>query len=244
MGATEFTTQVYRAPSMESAYRTAVSEATLEYGNDGYNGTISTTSGVRSAVDRPMTEQGAYLYAASHDDGQKWEAAIGIPVADVKNFTFKKIKLTVSLDPSEDDCNFSPNYELEEKARKLAFSTYGGKVHAVEVTPKIKTKTVVTSATGKSVLRYRLDTGYGSALFNTKSAAVAAAKKAVDGGRSSVSVQAVRVYPESSLGDQRNVAEIRKVTVSATATVVVTIAQPKKWDTPTAGWVFYGLAAC
>jgi hypothetical protein len=244
MGATEFTTQVYRTTTMASAYRAAVEEATHEYGYDGYNGTISTTSGVRSVVNRPMTEQGAKLYAAVHDDGQKWESALGIPVADDKNFTFKKIKITVSLDPSEEEFSFSPKYALQDKARKMAFRTYGEKVHAVDVTPKVKTKTVVTSATGKSVLRYRVGAGYRSALFDTKAKAVAAAKKEVADGRGVASIQAVRVYPDSDFDDPTTVAEVREITVSATANVVVTIAEPKKWDTPTAGWMFYGLAAC
>jgi len=46
MGACDFQNKS-RGTSMSEAYRSAVSEAREEYGNDSYNGTISTTSGFR-----------------------------------------------------------------------------------------------------------------------------------------------------------------------------------------------------
>ena len=46
MGATDFTTTATGRNAQE-AYRAACEEATYEHGHDPYNGTISTTSGVR-----------------------------------------------------------------------------------------------------------------------------------------------------------------------------------------------------
>lgn len=49
MGATDFTHEVHADVSMEEAYSMAVSEAISFYGNNPYNGTISTTMVVRKS---------------------------------------------------------------------------------------------------------------------------------------------------------------------------------------------------
>jgi len=248
MGATGFTTGVVKADSLAQAYSREVADARAEFGSDGYNGTISTTSGFRQVVPLPMTAAGAGLYAeARWDDANKWEDALAIPVADEEHFTFKTVKLNVTVDPVDEAGRPRTirEYDVREAAVEKAILEHGCAVHNVAVASKIKTRTIVTSATGRAVTKYEVAGGYNRGqLFNTKAQAVAAAKKIVSSGygNDKISIRAVKFYPETNSTDA---AVIRTETVEAKGTATVTLAVPKKpHSTPVAGWIFFGLAAC
>ena len=112
MGATDFITYQPGA-DLQAAYREAVAESVSEYGRDPYNGTISTTDGAYRAVDRPLTREGASLYAQERiDDAQKWGPALAVPVSDDGNFTLTKVRFTVTLEEGDDD-SWSPRHAPE-----------------------------------------------------------------------------------------------------------------------------------
>lgn len=244
MGATDFVTGVIRTPSLRDAYDAAVRDAIAERGHDPYNGTISTTGGYHQAVRTPMTVSGANFVAQlGWEQAEKWGAAEAVPVAEDSHFTFTKVKLTLELPVADEYGNPTSEYDLREAAIKKAVKKYGETLHAVEVTPKVKTKVIVENATGRAVTKYEL-TGRGSApLFDTKAQAVAAAKKSVAEGNwhTELTVRAVKVYTDTG---STAATVIKKVTAEAKAAVTVTLATPKKpYDTPITGWVFYGIAA-
>jgi hypothetical protein len=83
MGACSFTTSAY-GKSMSEAYNNAVEDATHEYGNDAYNGTISTTRGCRD-VTAEYKRSGKSLNQFindSIDNFNKWGACGGICVEE------------------------------------------------------------------------------------------------------------------------------------------------------------------
>ena len=85
MGASSFQTSSYGV-SMSDAYRNAVEDATYEYGNDRYNGTISTTHGCRDMTSE-FKRSGKSLSEFIRDNidkCQKWGDAWGICVEQPK----------------------------------------------------------------------------------------------------------------------------------------------------------------
>lgn len=83
MGACSFTTSAY-GKSMSEAYNNAVEDATHEYGNDAYNGTISTTRGCRDVTaeyKRSGKSLNQYIND-SIDNFNKWGACGGICVEE------------------------------------------------------------------------------------------------------------------------------------------------------------------
>lgn len=239
MGATDFTTY-HAGENLAKAYNDAVREATSEYGNDPYNGTISTTSGADQVVREVTTRSAAGLFAAANiERAHKWEAALAVPVADDKNFTYAREKFTVELTDS-DERSWSAEHDLEDKARRIAHSKHGARVHAVEVKAKVKTKVVTTPAAGRSVLRWQSGS---HRLFDTKTEALRHAREQAAGRQGTIGVKQVRVWPDSTFSDKTLAAEVTEVAVKATAEVTVTIATPKR-HLVTEGWLFFGLAAC
>lgn len=83
MGATNFDHIIYTTASMEDAYQNAVGEALHECGHEPYNGTISTTGGVRpSPLAGPVPESQIDWNAISGrlDHLNKWEDCEALPI--------------------------------------------------------------------------------------------------------------------------------------------------------------------
>lgn len=79
--ATFFHVVVGHKDDLDGAYKSAVDDARREFGDNPYNGTISTTNGVRLAHPTPMTEQAAMDKADDLIDAYtKWESAGAIPL--------------------------------------------------------------------------------------------------------------------------------------------------------------------
>jgi hypothetical protein len=85
MGATTFFTTA-KGKSLTNAYNNAVDQATYDYGNDPYNGTISTTDGVinkthvlKSMIENSSTEREALesWVEMAEENTHKWEACWG-----------------------------------------------------------------------------------------------------------------------------------------------------------------------
>lgn len=95
MGATNFL-MFANAKNAKSGFRQLSEDAIYEYGNDAYNGTISTTSfvGVTKTVADKYTktaEKTAVKYIENHDFGRKWECrAVDCGVVEYRIITVKK----------------------------------------------------------------------------------------------------------------------------------------------------------
>lgn len=252
MGAAAF--QCYQSGAdMALAYKTAGQEAEAEYGYGPYSGTIATTHGVRQVVFSPTTlKSGALAAERGYGLGEKWGAALAIPVAADEEFDFSTVTFDVTAPPASAivDWTGTPTVmqttesDLTELASQHAQVTHGIRLHAITVTPQITTRLVVAASGGRGVTRYTLDgVDRGDRrFFTTRAQALKAAKEhltASDWARN-VKVRPVRYFPEQN---DATAATVKKETVSAHATVEAILATPKCPSPKTIGWLFYGTAA-
>lgn len=102
--------------SMNEAYKSAVEDAIYEHGNDSYNGTISTTNGVKDVTKefrssgKSVSEFADYLY--ENDKLQKWGLALGICINPpvVNN---NKVKTQVKTTPQKGTRKWETRYVAE-----------------------------------------------------------------------------------------------------------------------------------
>lgn len=103
MGAHSFTA-VSKETDPKAAYAALVAEARSEYGNDAYNGTISTTRGFRVVSGTPLSQSAADAMIESRIDSlSKWDVCEAVAVGKAKKV--KKRTVTVTLRPAADDAN-------------------------------------------------------------------------------------------------------------------------------------------
>jgi len=102
MGSTSFTEVYYGKASAPDAYSELVSQALVEYGHDGYNGTISTTRGVSLVKVQPMTVEAASALAEMRIEKlSKWDVCEAIPLvaetrAEYELWPDQEVHLTVT----------------------------------------------------------------------------------------------------------------------------------------------------
>ncbi len=114
MGSTTFYDEFFGEPNAtaKEAYHQLVQDATWESGHEGYNGTISTTSGVQAVNVAPMTKEAAYALAETRIEKlSKWENAEAIPLVaetpDVwEQLPNQRVTLSVSGDVLNDEARF------------------------------------------------------------------------------------------------------------------------------------------
>lgn len=81
MGSSSFSDVWRGTGTVEEAYQELVSQALVEYGHDGYNGTISTTRGVRLVPGKPTNLADAETLAETRIDKlSKWDVCEAIPL--------------------------------------------------------------------------------------------------------------------------------------------------------------------
>ncbi|KZF17787.1 hypothetical protein [Rhodococcus sp. EPR-134] len=99
MGGHDFHEVVYTNSDVEAVYEDLCAEAVLEYGNNGYNGTISTTRGVNPVRVPPMSLAAAFTLASDRVDGlDKWNACEAIPLLEERQPVYENDgRVTVSL---------------------------------------------------------------------------------------------------------------------------------------------------
>jgi hypothetical protein len=105
-----------RGSSMNDAYKTAVEDAIYEHGNDPYNGTISTTSGVKDVTKqyrssgKSIGDFAEYLYET--DQLQKWGNALGVCLSEpvVNN---NKVKTQVNTTPQKGTRKWETRYVVQ-----------------------------------------------------------------------------------------------------------------------------------
>lgn len=236
MGAHSFDLNVPGAQSMVAAYNEADREARHEYGNEGYNGTISTTSGCQQVEYSAMTVDAARIYAGNNvERAHKWEAALAVPTSDDANFTFRTEKFTVLG-------NGGSQYDVREAGEKEAVRRFGTAVHKVTVEPDVKYKMVATNTPGRPVLKYTFKQHQGHRVFDTRAEAVAAAKEVLartGAFDTKVEIRAMKVYEDTTVA-----VTVERVVTKSTGKVTVTVATPKRSAAPVTGWTFFGWAAC
>jgi hypothetical protein len=239
---------------MHAAYKQACADAEYEDGHSGYSGTIATTNGILRVVQQPMTRSGALFYAGQVDGDtlEKWGPAHAIPVAGDERFTFTKKKFTIELPVRQAVLNWddkptgqmrdTTEWDLHQAAGAEAQKLFGTAVHDVAVTAQLKAKAVAEPTPGTPVTRYEV-AGYRNGprkLYTTKAQAVKAAGEQLlkSSDFPKLSVQPVKYWPDS---DTTDAVVVRKETVSAKATVEVTLAKAERPLVD--GWLFFGTAA-
>jgi len=100
------------AASMKDAYNNAIEDATDEYGNDPYNGTISTTNGFVD-VTKKFKESGKKLndFIESAEDVMDKRDCWGICTVEPK-LNSNKIKSQVEIIPQVGTCVWESRYEV------------------------------------------------------------------------------------------------------------------------------------
>jgi hypothetical protein len=105
-----------RGSSINDAYKRAVEDAIYEHGNDSYNGTISTTNGVKDVTKqyrssgKSIGDFAEYLYET--DQLQKWGNALGVCLSEpvVNN---NKVKTQVNTTPQKGTRKWETRYVVQ-----------------------------------------------------------------------------------------------------------------------------------
>jgi hypothetical protein len=99
--------------SMREAYNNVVQDAIYEHGNDSYNGTISTTSGVTDMT-REFRSSGKSLgdFAYYLYENNNWGAAVGICISEPVVNT-NKIKTQVKTTPQKGTRKWETTYQVK-----------------------------------------------------------------------------------------------------------------------------------
>ena len=164
MGAHDFM-KVGQGKNANEVYRAMCEEAEYESGHSGYNGTISTTSGLLMVERQPLPEAIATRIAnrlIEQDDQRIYKGGpCGcIPLADAKAITTRTVKLAMMVTPDMmDRFNGTPTEALREAVAKELAATKALRPgeHIVKIarsggTPKVRG--AVTTMPGKAVTRY------------------------------------------------------------------------------------------
>ena len=268
MGSTSFY-QTYTGPlSVEYAYRELVAEARAEYGYDPYNGTISTTGGVRLVGGAPVTiEEAAALAETRIDNLHKWESCEAIPIRsytppEYEAWPDQEVQMTVSGAVYNDKTllamaarqtlRMNANLEITEVAIKVQnpgftrLASVEKRVVAEAPKEKAETRYFITRVdpNRQHSLREALDWEKGYASQAAARAALDTVLRYDFHGIPDVEVEIIGLVRRASG------APLVKATVSAkkvTGTFVVKIrrqTKPPVHGTDRAGYYFYGWAAC
>lgn len=258
MGAHTFGSAIWTDADLRTAYNRAVADAAHEYGESGYNGTISTTYGITEAMrgeTMTMTENAATFIAnAVFSDMAprelsvgKWGNAKGLKIASDEAFTFTTKTLTADLSDvhayqreqfDREDVHIT-DWVARDFAAYLASKTFAlGTIHTVAVDFAPKVKMVTTRPEGAPATRYEVvNENHAVRTFDTRPAANAFIRKEMESSTSRYTALAVRAV--------KTLSTTKRVVVAAKVKVTVTLATPRARrpkDTRN-GWFMYGVAA-
>lgn len=268
MGSTSFYQTYHGDGTVQQAYAQLVSDAREEYGWDPYNGTISTTGGVRAVAVKPMRLKEAEELAETRlDNLNKWEECEAIPLvaetaAEYEQLPDQEAYFTVSgavfNDPvllhmaTRQTLGMNANLEITEVSLKVErpsfkrMATVEKRVVAEAPKEAAETRYFILPADPNRSRSLRDDLAWDKGHPSQ-----AAARAALD----SVLLYGFSGIPDVEaeiIGVTRRVsgAPLVKATVSAkkvTGTFVVKtrrIIKPATFGTERAGFYFYGWAAC
>lgn len=243
----------------EQAYSTLCEEALHEHGHDGYNGTISTTSGVHVVTQTPQTREQASKIMGERIEGlHKWDACEAIPLVEETQDEWedagqKEVTLTLSgadyADPAKVKAALA-------KALKTKVEQVGGYrvARSQDFRRRMQVEPKVTAAAPKekAETRYFILTGDGRLpAWEDGHPSQAEARKALPQALRlgfgddvpPVDVEVISMTRRIS-GASLVTARVEAKKVTATFTVDLrTLVKRGKVGTKQAGWVFYGWAA-
>lgn len=264
MGATNLEQVIYTTAPAREAYERLVDEAISEYGNDPYNGTISTSGGYRIHGNHAMTEAEAYKVAEQRLSSlNKWEAFEAIALVDPKTIktrrvtrtfkiTGKAIKDAGSLSAAIKSAAMGISLREGEKITRYAVATENGTWGNPKQTLRHKATSRATE--GKAVTRYFVKyanrfseqpewkNGYATMALARKALEAVAAKPAKRGMFNEPDTISYEIVAEVRREDGRPLAVAVSEVVGAEVEVNIDIEKaPAK--RVAAGWLFYGWAA-
>jgi len=252
MGSTNFENVYYGDSTMADAYRELCEQATREYGDDPYNGTIATTNGVRLLVDTPMSELAAFRLAGAHlDEFTKGEACGAIPLVgrgEAKTCT-RTVKVTVGGPIDYESLRTAVEATLTdgEVAGDIHWNWNTGytAVGSDLPLPVVKTKIVAAATDGAALTTYIVLCD-GRVLEQGFATQAAARAQALAIAKAETSAQThtygVRAVTSREHGDADLVRVVRTV-VSTKITCRVAVALPVPASAARKGWLFFGWAA-
>jgi len=252
MGSTNFENVYYGDSNMTDAYHELCEQATLEDGRDPYNGTISTTEGVRLLVGSPMSELAASKLARAHlDDFSKWGECGAIPLvarAETKTCT-RIVKVTVPgpVDYESLYAAVEATFPVDEVAGEIDWNWSTGytAVGSDLPLPVVKTKIVAAATEGAAVTTYTvlcdgrvLEQGFATQAA-ARAQALAIAKAETSAETHTYGVRAVT----SREGGDRDLVRVVRTVVSTKVTCRVSVALPVSPSSARGGWLFFGWVA-
>lgn len=254
MGSTNFDLEMVTDKNLEEVYREACEQARYEEGSDPYNGTISTTRGVRHHPEQtqPVSVSVAEQLSRQRLDFlNKWGEAEGLPLARASDVRARIVKVKVTVPEGE-----HRHYHAVSEAIWLAAQKRckPGEHVASWAQPQwdVKLARSVAVTPGTASLRYYITTGerWGDAGlcvlgvdrsgYATKAEARAAAVAAV---RQSTDALTLHVTARREVGGNPTLLTVVAAAQSASATVDVTLHRTQP-GAARAGWLLYGWAAC
>lgn len=259
MGASYGTTYVKTTESHADAYNTAVSVAHDQHGGDAYNGTISTTSGVKRLWQAAMSQKVAERFANSEpvvESLVKWGAAGALLVATDESFTRRTKK--VRHVTSEVEYNIISKAILKAAEIEAAPGEHVESVTIVLDKPKWTLRNERTVV--KPEIRYEVRLSgrvVEDGVFEKKAAAVAKAREVsklwlqegrgnnlldTDGRPAWVRPAAITVHAVVKAGDTDQVCDFSPQLQSRTVTAEVVFAKAKS-TVQNEGWLFCFWAA-
>lgn len=246
-----------KTTTAQEAYRALVEDALYEEGHDGYNGTISTTSGIQQGSTKLMMPSEANKFASSRMDKlSKWDNAEYVRIYNPATLLKRKVVKTVRINAAQiKDLKYPLGSILRAAEEKVSLRE-GESIEKVETVhenhrPKISAKfrNVVETTEGKSETRYFVTRkGYGDDLdWKQGHATMALARKALidfmNQPVSSYNVSEMEYEVVARVGRPDTTAMIsaKREIVWVEAEVEIEICKPTAKSTT--GFLFYGWAA-
>ena len=270
MGSTDYSHIYYGIEPLATVYRDLCSDALIEDGNNGYNGTISTSDGIAPARDvrAPMTLAAAKAYAETAlDNMSKRDAACAVPLLAADAVATRQVKVTLVLDGTQyaatqiRTANANPLDALLAAKVKLAAGERISKTNVAQKTDDSYTYDITlawrvtpTAPKGATETRYFVSNGKSlpdwNAGFASQSAARAAAIELANDTATNYQNSLFNGLPATQtlevismtrrVGGAPLVSVAREVT-KATIKFAVTI--EKATSTTQGGWYIFGWAA-
>lgn len=240
MGSTNFENVYYGDSDMADAYRELCEEAIRLDGGNPYNGTISTTGGVRLLVGSPMSEVAARKLAEAHlDEFTKRESCGAIPLVDrvAGKTCTRTVKVTVPgpLDYESLRTAVEATLAAGEVAGQIDWNHgyTGFAVVGSDLPLPVATTTYTVLCDGRI-----LEQGYPTQAA-ARAQAVAIAKADTSAQTHTYGVRAVI----SREGGEADLVRVVRTVVSTKITCRVTVALPVPASAARRGWLFFGWAA-
>lgn len=259
MGARDFRDSS-KIADVAKAYDECVRQALFEYGHDGYNGTISTTSGYKVFSATPVTPQEAEaIIERELENLNKWDACGAIAISDAGEGPKRKVTRKVTLDHERSGYELHRWLDTAEGRAKFKLELKPGeRIASVKVTADERTyahKKVRNYGTVKRVFEIG-STGRRFDSYEEAEQAVIAELEAAVAREAAYRAK----YPDTQFSSMRSISgerQIREIvlrgdedwrtkivtTVKRKVTVEIELVGPASPSAKFDHWLFFGWAA-